>query len=357
MILKHNCLPPGSLWVSKPVEEFNLATIKRNWKIQVQLCGSKYSVTEELGHKYEFIDLNEHQGVAEDVEMVDKEDEVEPAGPWGPKQSYIRPHRELNEDVARFVNRRRVPSYRNFNRSQQEVFDNISAVMGEGREYEARRKKWEQAHQAQLQAQWDAESAHQERVENIWRSNSCSKLYKDHKLSRWYNSSSKRWPEDEHGRNTRRGSESSRTQWKAADGVLCTYPMNWLLIMPRSSMIRNDTGEIGKPASPTQNIRGVLTIPTSLFLEAPLIHHLIGPRQRGLVSSRPSFSSQQKESRVPLITNKRCLRLLPDTRTIRTYQSNRMSNISGDGEVCVLLLLYIFLVYFNFFSISFFLVK
>ncbi|KAM0057805.1 hypothetical protein Hdeb2414_s0005g00162741 [Helianthus debilis subsp. tardiflorus] len=46
MILKQNCLPPESLWVSKPVEEFNLATIKRNWKILVQLSESKYSVTE-----------------------------------------------------------------------------------------------------------------------------------------------------------------------------------------------------------------------------------------------------------------------------------------------------------------------
>ncbi|MFS7996800.1 hypothetical protein Hanom_Chr12g01134061 [Helianthus anomalus] len=44
MILQQNCLPPESLWVSKPVEEFQLETIKRNWKIQVQHFGSKYSV-------------------------------------------------------------------------------------------------------------------------------------------------------------------------------------------------------------------------------------------------------------------------------------------------------------------------
>ncbi|MFS7996801.1 hypothetical protein Hanom_Chr12g01134071 [Helianthus anomalus] len=48
--------------------------------------------------------------------MVDEEDEDEPADPRGPKQRYMRPHRELNADVTRFVNCRRVPSYRNFNR-------------------------------------------------------------------------------------------------------------------------------------------------------------------------------------------------------------------------------------------------
>ncbi|KAJ0745792.1 hypothetical protein HanOQP8_Chr05g0170251 [Helianthus annuus] len=49
MILQQNCLPPESLWVSKPIEEFSLATMKRNWKIQVQLFGSKYSATDEIG--------------------------------------------------------------------------------------------------------------------------------------------------------------------------------------------------------------------------------------------------------------------------------------------------------------------
>ncbi|KAJ0699743.1 hypothetical protein HanOQP8_Chr10g0359491 [Helianthus annuus] len=156
---------PESLWVSKPVEEFNLATIKRNWKILMQLFGSKYSVTDELGHKYELIDPNAPQGATKDVEMADEEDEDEPAGPRGPKQRYMRPHRELNANVARFVNFRRVPSYRNFNCGQQQVFDNISAGIGEGRECVARRKNWEETHQAQLQAQWDLEVAHRERVE------------------------------------------------------------------------------------------------------------------------------------------------------------------------------------------------
>ncbi|MFS7953728.1 hypothetical protein Hanom_Chr07g00622011 [Helianthus anomalus] len=60
--------------------------MKRNWKIQVQLFGSKYSVTDELGHKYEFIDPNAPPGAAKFVEIVDEEDEDEPVGPRGPKQ-------------------------------------------------------------------------------------------------------------------------------------------------------------------------------------------------------------------------------------------------------------------------------
>ncbi|KAM0026569.1 hypothetical protein Hdeb2414_s0020g00559631 [Helianthus debilis subsp. tardiflorus] len=92
MILQHNCLPPESLWVSKPLEEFSLATIKKNWKIHVKLSGSKYVVTDALGHKYEFIDPDAQQGAEEDVEMVDEEDNTEPAGPRRPKQRYMRPH-------------------------------------------------------------------------------------------------------------------------------------------------------------------------------------------------------------------------------------------------------------------------
>ncbi|MFS7985053.1 hypothetical protein Hanom_Chr11g00993841 [Helianthus anomalus] len=131
MILQQNCLPPSRFG---------------NWKIQVQLFGSKYSVTDELGHKCEFIDPDAPQRAAEDVEMADEEDEDETAGPRGLKQRYMRPHRELNANVASFVNFRRVPSYRNFNRGQQEVFDNIFAGIGEGREYEARRKNWDLTH-------------------------------------------------------------------------------------------------------------------------------------------------------------------------------------------------------------------
>ncbi|KAJ0954669.1 hypothetical protein HanRHA438_Chr00c10g0848081 [Helianthus annuus] len=97
--------------------------------------------------------------------MVDEEYETEPAGPRGPKQRYMRPRRELNADVGSFVNFRRVPSYRDFNRGQQAVFDNISAGIGEGREYDKRRKNWEEAHEAQMQEQWALQVAHMERMD------------------------------------------------------------------------------------------------------------------------------------------------------------------------------------------------
>ncbi|MFS8008540.1 hypothetical protein Hanom_Chr14g01274001 [Helianthus anomalus] len=151
MILQHKCLPPESLWVTKPLEEFSLATVKKNWKIHVKHSGSKYLVTNALGHKYEFVDPNAQLGAEEDVEMVDEEDETKPACPRGPKQRYMRPHRELNADVASFVNFRRVLSYQDFNRGQHAVFDNISAGIGEGREYDRRRQKWEERHGAQMQ--------------------------------------------------------------------------------------------------------------------------------------------------------------------------------------------------------------
>ncbi|MFS7976950.1 hypothetical protein Hanom_Chr10g00898401 [Helianthus anomalus] len=58
----------------------------------------------------------------------------------------MRPHRELNADVALFVNIRRLPSYKDFNRGQQETFDNVSPCIGEGREYDMRRQNWEETH-------------------------------------------------------------------------------------------------------------------------------------------------------------------------------------------------------------------
>ncbi|MFS7935412.1 hypothetical protein Hanom_Chr05g00403141 [Helianthus anomalus] len=117
MILQQNCLPPESFWVSKPLEEFSLATINKNWKIHVKLSGSKYVVTDALGHRYEFVDPDAQQGA--------EEDETEPAGPRGPKQRYMRSHRELNAEVESFVNFRRVASYKDFNRGKEEVFDNV----------------------------------------------------------------------------------------------------------------------------------------------------------------------------------------------------------------------------------------
>ncbi|KAF5781922.1 hypothetical protein HanRHA438_Chr11g0502291 [Helianthus annuus] len=66
MILQKNCLPPESLWVSKPLKEFSLATLRKNWKIHVKLSGNKYVVTDGLGHSYEFVDLHAQQGDEED---------------------------------------------------------------------------------------------------------------------------------------------------------------------------------------------------------------------------------------------------------------------------------------------------
>ncbi|MFS8014055.1 hypothetical protein Hanom_Chr15g01340161 [Helianthus anomalus] len=126
MIIQQNCLPPESLWVSKPLEEFNIAYMKKNWKIDVNLAGNKYVVTDRLGHKYEFLNPDAQQG---DEEMYDEEDETEPDGPRGPQQRYMRRHREINADVAGFVKQRQGPTFRNYNRGQQACYDNISACI------------------------------------------------------------------------------------------------------------------------------------------------------------------------------------------------------------------------------------
>ncbi|KAJ0521367.1 hypothetical protein HanIR_Chr10g0470031 [Helianthus annuus] len=104
-----------------------------------------------MGHKYEFLTSGAQPESREDEEMGDEEEETEPSSPQRPRQRYLRPHMEINADVAGFVNIRRVPSYKNFDWGQQEIYDNVSACIGEGREYNRRRKAWEEAQGSQMQ--------------------------------------------------------------------------------------------------------------------------------------------------------------------------------------------------------------
>ncbi|MFS7981695.1 hypothetical protein Hanom_Chr10g00954001 [Helianthus anomalus] len=177
--------------------------------------------------------------------MVDEEDETEPAGPRGPRQRYMRPIRGLSEDVANFVTRRRVPSYSNFNRGQREVFENVSAVMGEGREYEARKRNWEQEHQAQLQAHWDADEAHRARMEKFMEEQQLFQALQRSQMEQMEQqrqqevAQRRAWEEDQDRRRIEQNTE------KTVDGVPCMFPMNWKLIMPRSSTIKNSTSRIG----------------------------------------------------------------------------------------------------------------
>ncbi|KAJ0804284.1 hypothetical protein HanPI659440_Chr02g0036271 [Helianthus annuus] len=164
MIVQQNCLPAESLWVPKPVEEFNMAYMRKNWKIEVKFPGNKYVVTDDLGNKYEIRTSGAPPVEEEDEEMGDEEEEVEPSGAQRPRQQYMRPHREINADVAGFVTMRRVPSYKNFDRGQQELYDNVSACIGEGREYNRRRETWEGSHGSSMQEYWAAQEAHRERM-------------------------------------------------------------------------------------------------------------------------------------------------------------------------------------------------
>ncbi|MFS7963278.1 hypothetical protein Hanom_Chr08g00736241 [Helianthus anomalus] len=165
MILQQNALPPESQWVSKPIDQLNFALMRRHWKITLKDFGHMHTVEDEQKNSYNFSAPRAAEEGGHDEEMVDEDDETGPAGPWGPKQRYMRPTREISADLGNFVNWRRVPSYRDFNHGQQAVFDIVSAGIGEGREYEVRRKNWLETHQAQLQAQWDLEEAHRERME------------------------------------------------------------------------------------------------------------------------------------------------------------------------------------------------
>ncbi|MFS8034586.1 hypothetical protein Hanom_Chr17g01582901 [Helianthus anomalus] len=84
--------------------------------------------------------------------------------------------------VANFIINRRTPGHPNFNRGQQAVYDNVSAAIGEGREYEEMRRNWEQEHQTQLQSRWDIEDAHRVKVEKYWEE---QQLFQAQQQSQW----------------------------------------------------------------------------------------------------------------------------------------------------------------------------
>ncbi|KAJ0881144.1 hypothetical protein HanRHA438_Chr10g0471141 [Helianthus annuus] len=166
MILQQNALPQESLWVSKPIDQFNFTSMRRHWKITVKVFGHLHTVEDEQGNSYRYTEPREgDEEEDEDEEMVDMEDETEPPGLRGPRQRYRRKHREISADVADFVNQRQGPTYRNWNCGQQAVYDNVSACIGEGRENAANRKAWEEAQGAYSQEQWAYQASFRERME------------------------------------------------------------------------------------------------------------------------------------------------------------------------------------------------
>ncbi|MFS7986743.1 hypothetical protein Hanom_Chr11g01013871 [Helianthus anomalus] len=98
--------------------------------------GHLHTIEDEQGNSYRFTDRgdDEEGDEDEDEEMVDIEDETEHPSPRGPRQRYRPVHRKISDDVANFVNQRQGPTYRNFNRGKQAVYDNVSACIGEGKE-------------------------------------------------------------------------------------------------------------------------------------------------------------------------------------------------------------------------------
>ncbi|KAJ0599389.1 hypothetical protein HanRHA438_Chr03g0106651 [Helianthus annuus] len=168
MILQQNALPQDSLWVSKPIDQFNFASMRRHWNITVKSFGHLHTVEDDQGDSYRFNDEEvDEEGEEEggDEEMPDVEEDIDPSGPWGPRRRYRKKHREISANVADFVNQRQIPSYRLWNRADQGIYDNVSTGIGEAREYHASRKEWEEAQGAYSQQQWGFQSSFRERVE------------------------------------------------------------------------------------------------------------------------------------------------------------------------------------------------
>ncbi|KAJ0480461.1 hypothetical protein HanIR_Chr13g0631951 [Helianthus annuus] len=168
MILQQNALPQDSLWVSKPIDQFNFASMRRHWRITVKAFGHLHTVEDEQGDSYRFNDKEgDEEGDEEegDEEMPDVEEETDPSGPRGPRRRYRKKHREISANVADFVNQRQIPSYQLWNHGDQAIYDNVSAVIVEAREYHASRSEWEEAQGAYSQQQSGFQSSFRERVE------------------------------------------------------------------------------------------------------------------------------------------------------------------------------------------------
>ncbi|MFS7913390.1 hypothetical protein Hanom_Chr02g00141271 [Helianthus anomalus] len=59
--------------------------MKRHWKIMVKVFGHLHTVEDNQGNSYRYTDPSEAEEGGDDEEMVDMEDEMEPAGPRGPR--------------------------------------------------------------------------------------------------------------------------------------------------------------------------------------------------------------------------------------------------------------------------------
>ncbi|MFS7889924.1 hypothetical protein Hanom_Chr00s000005g01612661 [Helianthus anomalus] len=142
--------------------------MKRHLKIQVQVYSHQYTVSDDALHSFQLIVPVAAQEAARKEEMIDEEDEDEPPGPRGPRQRYYRPHREISGGVANFVTYWHTSGHENYNRELQAVYDNVTTAIGENREYEERKRNWEQHYQAQIQAHWAAEDAHRAKELEYW---------------------------------------------------------------------------------------------------------------------------------------------------------------------------------------------
>ncbi|KAJ0745261.1 hypothetical protein HanPI659440_Chr10g0396821 [Helianthus annuus] len=324
MIVQQNCLPPESLWVAKPLEEINKASMKKNWKIDIKLSGN-----------------NRKRGKMK--RWVMKQEEAEPSGPQRPRQRYMRPHREINADVAGFVTMRRVPSYKNFDRGQQEIYDNVSACIGEGREYNRRWEAWEESQGPSTQEYWTVQAAYRERMnkfveeQQLFQAMQRSHMEQLAKMQEDEAARRRAWKEAEATRQNE-ARELERRHWNALY-VSQQMAINNAKVLHDQDRHQRDY-QAGLPYAEHSGWTNYPDLPHPQGLSDTTPHW---PEAVGLALSQFRTNHRLKGSRAHWITIGRCLRPSLVIHTNQTRQWILTKDISGRGMVCSLLLLYIYL--------------
>ncbi|KAJ0558229.1 hypothetical protein HanIR_Chr07g0334011 [Helianthus annuus] len=139
----------------KPIDDFDFTKMRKGSDIYVEAVGQGYKVVDQdMGFQYVY---PEQGGDDEDMEEGNEEEEEEEeakeeVGKRPRRQRFARRHNEASKNVAQFMVNRRMVAYGSYNLGQQDIYDNVFAVMVEARERE--REKGEKERRLKAEEEW-----------------------------------------------------------------------------------------------------------------------------------------------------------------------------------------------------------
>ncbi|MFS7918774.1 hypothetical protein Hanom_Chr03g00205101 [Helianthus anomalus] len=127
LIIQQNRLAENSLWVVKPLDDFDFPKMRKGLHIFVEAVGERHKVVDrDTGFRYEY---PEERG-DEEMEEGNEEEEEEKAGHRPLRQRFSWRHNAASNKVAQFMVNSRRAAYGGYNLGQQDIYDNVSTREG-----------------------------------------------------------------------------------------------------------------------------------------------------------------------------------------------------------------------------------